>query len=124
MYSLLVLLHSTLSAFPVILQLMVLSAFSLGWLGAHVGMEYAEILQRQADGASFLARLCGLPTVLLTLAILGDSLWAREYAKLQVLGGLVLLFVLIGGASRQVCRNAAHHHLVTNGYEQETLTHR
>jgi len=119
MQSLLNSLHTTLQTVPLPLQLVALSACVLGWLGAHIAIEYGETLHRPAVVAPLLAWVCGPPAVLLLVALLADNLWAKDYAHLRLLGALALVIVLVAGISRSASRTAAREYLVTQGYEQE-----
>jgi hypothetical protein len=118
MQSLLNSLHIALQTIPLLLQLVALSVCALGWLGAHIVMEYGETLHRPAVVAPLLARVCGGPALLLLVALLADNLWAREYAHLRLLGAVALVIVLVAGIGRSASRTAAHEYLVTEGYEQ------
>src|SRR5262245_52995251 len=117
MLSLFNLLHTTLHTVPLVLQLMALSICALGWLGAHIAIEYGETLHRPAVVAPLLAWVCGPPALLLLITLLADNLWTRDYMRLRLLGAVALVIVLVVGIARSASRTAAREYLVTQGYE-------
>jgi hypothetical protein len=116
MQSLLFQLHTLLSAVSLPTLCVVLSTLFLGWLCAHLTMQYAEMLHRPAPFAAPFGWLCGLPMTLLALALLADTILMHNYASGRTFGLLVLVMFAISAIGQRLCRAAANRHLVTVGH--------
>lgn len=121
MRDLLTALHTLVSMVPLALQCITISALFLSWFGGHLALEYAAMLKRPAAFSAWVAWLCGLPTMLLLLALLADALWTHDYGKLRLLGGLVVLLLVVCGIGQRACRTTAIDYLYTAGHTDTTF---
>ena len=121
MRALLLPLHTLLSTIPLSIQCIALSTLFLGWFGGHLALEYAAMLKRPVVFSAWLAWLCAPLTALLLLVLLVDALLTTDYGKLQLLGILAVVLLLVSWISQHVWRATARTYLYTAGHTDPRL---
>lgn len=117
MHTILTLLHRLVSAYPVGVELVVTGILAFGWILGRTGAEYAETLTRSSAGGRLVAGLCGPPTMLLGLSLLIDSVWFQNYARVLLLGELLIGMLVVAAICQRIGQFFARQHLLEKGYE-------
>src|SRR5262245_1437806 len=117
LYSLLTTLHTFLNAVSFGIELAILGILALSWILGHVHAEYTATLKRPNAAGLVIARLCGFPIVLLSLGMGLDSVWYHNYAKLPLIGGLLLGTLIVMNVAQWLGQRAAHQVLLADGYD-------